>query len=154
VVPSLIWLDYLRSIYRSTMLAGTDTFVFAGSGLVQTWRAVLGAAAAGPHVFGAAFPVFILLSLAVQAAFVFLRRDYHVAWWRVACVYAVMMLFLDPVLVAPITGAITRVMLPLTVGFNILLAKEPAPTRFWPWFIAGNLHLLTVLQVMPLIPTL
>lgn len=154
VVPSLIWLDYLRSIYRSTMLAGTDTFVFVGSGLVQTWRAVLGAAASGPHVFGAAFPVFILLSLAVQAAFVFLRREYRVAWWRVACVYAVMMLFLDPVLVAPVTGAITRVMLPLTVGFNILLAKEPAPARFWSWFIAGNLHLLTVLQVMPLIPTL
>jgi hypothetical protein len=77
-----------------------------------------------------------------------------VAWWRVACVYAVMMLFLDPILVAPLTGAITRVMLPLTIGFNILLAKESAPARFWPWFIAGNLHLLTVLQVMPLIPTL
>ena len=154
VAPSLVWLDYLRSIYRSTMLAGTDTFVFVGSGLVQTWRAVLGAATSGPHVFGAAFPVFILLSLAVQAAFVFLRRDYHVAWWRVACVYAVMMLFLDPVLVAPLTGAITRVMLPLTIGFNILLATEPTPARFWPWFIAGNLHLLTALQVMPLVPAL
>ena len=70
-------------------------------------RACSAAAAAGPHVFGAAFPVFILLSLAVQAVFVFLRRDYHAAWWRVACVYAVMMLFLDPVLVAPLTGAIT-----------------------------------------------
>jgi hypothetical protein len=85
---------------------------------------------------------------------VFVRRDYRSPWWRVACVYAVMMLFLDPVLVAPLTGAITRVMLPLTVGFNILLAKEAPATRFWPWFIAGNLHLLTVLQVMPLIPTL
>jgi hypothetical protein len=154
VVPSLLWLDYLRSIYRSTTLAGTDSFVFVGRGLFQTWRAVLAAAASGPHVFAAAFPVFILLSLAVQAAFVFLRPNYAVPWWRIACVYAVMMLFLDPVLVAPLTGAITRVMLPLTTGFNILLMKERAPARFWPWFIAGNLHLLTVLQVMPLIPAL
>ena len=127
--PSLLWLDYLRSVYRSTTLAGTDSFALVGSGLVQSWRAVLAAAASGPHVFAAAFPVFILLSLAVQAGFVFLRPDYRAPWWRVACVYAVMMLFLDPVLVAPLTGAITRVMLPLTVGFNILLAKEAAPTR-------------------------
>ena len=63
-----------------------------------------------------------------------------------------MLLFLDPVLVAPSTAAITRVMLPLTVGFNILLAREERPARFWPWFIAGNVHLVTVLQVMPLVP--
>ena len=47
------------------MLAGTDTFVFVGSGLVQTWRAVLGAAAAGPHVLRPRF-LFILLSLACR----------------------------------------------------------------------------------------
>jgi hypothetical protein len=35
------------------------------------------------------------------------------------------------------------VLLPLTVGFNILLASEARPTRFWPWFVAGNLHLLS-----------
>jgi hypothetical protein len=63
-----------------------------------------------------------------------------------------MLLFLDPVLVAPSTGAITRVMLPLTTGFNILLAQEQRPARFWPWFVAGNLDLVTVLHVMPLLP--
>jgi len=152
VVPSLIWMDYLRSIYRSTTLAGTDSFVFVGSGLAQNWRIVIAGLSTPGHILGWIFPACILLSIAVQAGFIFARREYLVPWWRVACVYAIMLLFLDPVLVAPSTAAITRVMLPLTVGFNILLAREPRPLHFWPWFVLGNLHLATVFQVMPIIP--
>ena len=151
VVPSLIWMDYLRSIYRSTTLAGTDSFVLIGSGLVQNGRVVLDRIRLA-GVVAALFPACILLSVVVQAACIFVRREHAAAWWRVALAYAVMLLFLDPVLVAPSTGAITRVMLPLTIGFNILLAREPRSARFWSWFVAGNLHLVTVLQVMPLIP--
>jgi len=44
------------------------------------------------------------------------------------------------------------VMLPLTVGFNVLLAQEARPLRFWAWFAAGNLHLLPAVHVLPLIP--
>jgi hypothetical protein len=152
VLPSLVWMDYLRSIYRSTTLAGTNSFAFFGSGLVQNWRDVLAGLGSSLRGLDSLFPAFILLSVAVQAAFIFVRRQYLVPWWRVGCVYAIMLLFLDPVLVAPATAAITRVMLPLTVGFNILLARENRPGHFWPWFVAGNLHLVTVLQVMPLIP--
>jgi hypothetical protein len=151
-LPSLIWMDYLRSIYRSTTLAGTDTFVFIGSGLAQNWRALLGTVISTRRVGDAIVPACILLSVVTQAAFIFVRRDYLAPWWRVACAYGVMLLFLDPVLVAPSTAAITRVMLPLTTGFNILLAQEERPARFWPWFVAGNLDLVTVLRVMPLIP--
>jgi len=151
-LPSVIWMDYLRSIYRSTTLAGTDSFAFFASGLVQNWRSVLSSLGPSLPGFGSLFPAFILLSIAAQAVFIFIRRQYLVPWWRVACVYAVLLLFLDPVLVAPSTAAITRVMLPLTVGFNILLAGEDRAARFWPWFIIGNIHLVTVFQVMPLIP--
>jgi len=45
-----------------------------------------------------------------------------------------------------------RVLLPLTVGFNILLASESRPGPFWAWFAAGNLHLLSTPTVMPLMP--
>ncbi len=154
VLPSLVWMDYLRSIYRSTTLAGTDSFVFLGTGLIQNWRVELGKLASSPPGFGSLFPTFILLSVAVQALFMFVRRQYLVPWWRVGCVYAVLLLFLHPVLVAPSTAAITRVMLPLTAGFNILLAREEQAARFWPWFVVGNLHLATVFQVMPLFPWL
>lgn len=152
IVPVLIWMDYLRSIYRSTTLAGTDTFVFPGRGLVQNWSVVLGRIGSGHSRTESIFAACILLSVVVQAAFIFARREYALPWWRVGCAYAAMLLCLDSVLVAPSTGAITRVMLPLTMGFNILLAREHRAARFWPWFVAGNLHLVPVYLVMPLIP--
>jgi hypothetical protein len=89
-----------------------------------------------------------LFSLAVQAAYLLVQREYSAPWWRVAAAYAVLMLLLDPVLANPHTGAITRVLLPLTVGFNLLLAHEPRWSRFWPWFAAGNLHLLAAYTVL------
>ena len=47
--------------------------------------------------------------------------------------------------------ALTRVLLPLTVGFNVLLAREERPSRFWPLFATGNLHLVASLWVMPVL---
>jgi hypothetical protein len=59
---------------------------------------------------------------------VLIRREYGMPWWRLALAYAVLMLLLDRDLANPNTGALTRVLLPLTVGFNILLASEgPRP---------------------------
>ncbi len=90
--------------------------------------------------------------MGIQAAYLFVRRDYASPWWRVAVAYAVLMISLHHELIDPVTGAITRLLLPMTVGFNVLLARERLASRFWPWFAAGNLHLLPIGLVMPLLP--
>ena len=41
VMPLLIWYDYLRSIYRSTVLAGTNQLVLPGTGIAGIWRDAL-----------------------------------------------------------------------------------------------------------------
>ena len=151
-LPVLLWYDYLWSIYRSTLLKGADSFVLPGTGLARVWGAVLAGVARDGVLSGDGLSLCLLLALAVQACYLFLWRDYESPWWRVAAAYAVMMLFLHPTLVNPHTGAITRVLLAMTVGFNVLLAKESRSIRFWPWFITGNLHLIPVFRVMPLIP--
>jgi len=153
VIPTLIWLDFLRAIYRSTTLAGTNTLVLPGTGIVESWRAALLAMTPGADGLRDAMPACMLLAISVQAAFVFLkRREYSKSWWRVAFGFALMFLLLDRSIVDPHNGGLTRVMLPLTFGFNILLAREPRPTRFWSWFVAGNIHLLAAYYVLPLIP--
>ena len=149
-LPLVVWEDYLRSIYRSTIFAGADQLVMPGKALVAIWWQVLSSLPRTPY--GAAALLCVLAPLAVQAAYIVVTRKYSAPWWRVAAGYAVLMLLLDPVLADPRTGAITRVLLPLTVGFNVLLAGEPRPARFWIWFAAGNLHLIPALQVMPLLP--
>ena len=62
--------------------------------------------------------------------------------------YLALMLVMNEVLWDPATGAMTRVVLPMTVGFNVLLVQEPRG-RFWPWFILGNLHVIPGFWVLP-----
>ena len=151
-LPLVVWYDYLRSIYRSTLMTSVSSFVVTGTGLVSGWQRVVSGVWQVGLFTGHGLFLCLLASLAVQAIYLAVRREYRQPWWRVAAAYAVMMAFLHPTLVDPLTGAITRVMLPMTVGFNILLASEPRSTRFWAWFIAGNLHLIAALRVMPLFP--
>ena len=125
VVPLLLWGDYLRSIYRSTIFAGRDQFAVPGSAFLGTLGRVVSATVAGG----------LLSANVLQLCIVdFARRAGHLSWratvdpshrwWRVALGYVVLMLLIGRVLWDPTTGAITRVMLPVTVGFNVLLLRE------------------------------
>jgi hypothetical protein len=152
VLPLLIWADYLQSIYRSTIFAQTDQLM-AGTGLYRSWRNVLLEDVKASGLFSIqGVWLCLLISLAVQALYLIIRRNYSAPWWRIGIVYAALMVLLDRSLADPLTGAITRVLLPMTVGFNIQLAGEARWSRFWPWFAIGNLHLLGANAVMPLIP--
>jgi hypothetical protein len=151
-LPVLIWQDYLRSIYRSTMLAGTDGLVSPFSGIWPVWHVAYRAASRHGLFSFQGMPFLLVFGLAVQAIYLIVRHEYTSPWWRVAAAYAVLMVLVDPVLADPNTGAITRVLLPMTVGFNVLLAREAPAARFWPWFICGNLDLLLAYTVMPLNP--
>ena len=91
----------------------------------------------------------VVLPLLAQAAYLLMRPRPASPWWRVAVAYVVLMVLLDTVVWSPANGAITRVMLPMTVGFNVLLIKEEVSRwRFWPWFVAGNLHLFPAIWVL------
>lgn len=148
LAPILVWLDYLRSIYRSTVFAGAGGELSApGVGLAHTAAALARALRAAGLVSGPGLDLCILLSVVVQAAFLIRHPRWRAPWWRLAAGYALLMIMLSDVLWSPETGAISRVMLPLTVGFNMLVLRE---SRFWPWFVAGNLHVIPAMFVVPL----
>jgi hypothetical protein len=150
VLPLLIWQDYLRSIYRSTSTVGQDQLDVPIMVYVQTWRVTLARVQTAGVLSLAGFALAVIVSLTVQAAYLVYRREYRLPWWRVAVAYAVLMLLVHQVVWGGYPGAITRIVLPMVFGFNVLLARE-AGWRFWPWFVAGNLHLIpavTVLQML------
>ena len=151
VLPILMWEDYLRSIYRMTIFVGGDQLTLPGTALAATAGRVLSAAKAAGLFSAAALQLCIVVSLVGQGVYIAVRRRPDAPWWRVAAGYAVLMLIIDRVLWEPTTGAITRVMLPMTFGFNVLLARETHASQFWPWFIAGNLHIVPAFWVMPLL---
>ncbi len=150
ILPLLLWEDYLRSIYRSTIFAGANPALRPFEGLIAAARGAWVAVRTAGVLSPAGLQVCIVLPLVVQAGYTVARLEFHDPWWRVAAGYVALMLVMDVVLWAPSTGAITRVLLPLTVAFNVLLAREPRASRFWPWFIGGNLHLIPAMWVMPL----
>jgi hypothetical protein len=141
-LPVLVWMDYLWSIYRSGLVQVNDPLGFPGAGFVEslrrTWQHALVPGASRRELLN--LP--LVLSMAVEGAYIATRWQWRQPWWRVAAGYVLLMLVLGRSLWDPHTGAITRVLLPLTVGFNVLLAGEPRARRFWPWFVLGNLHVL------------
>jgi hypothetical protein len=150
-LPILIWEDYLRSIYRSTIFAGgREQLMMPMSALVTTAGRVIDLVRS-MGVFSAGLQICVVLSIIVQGLYVAAHRPYDQPWWRIGAGYAVLMLVIDRVLWDPATGAITRVMLPLTFGFNVLLIRETRAAWFWTWFAAGNLHLIPTFWVMPLV---
>ena len=149
VLPLVLWEDYLYSIYRSTIVAGAEgqatmPGVALASVLASAWRHVGLSRLLSP----AGSDLCVLGSLAVQAVFLIVCIRTRDAWWRVGIGYVALLLIMDRVLVTPSTGAITRVMLPLTTAFNVLLVRHSGRKGFWAWFIAGNLHLVPGLTVL------
>jgi hypothetical protein len=142
ILPLLIWEDYLHSIYRSTIFAAaTEQTGLPGAAIAAELTAALRRMELQN--------LYILAPLALQAVYIVVRvRRYREPWWRVGAGYVLLLLVLDRVLVAPSTGAITRVLLPMTVAFNVLLMNESSPWRFWALLVAGNLDLIPAYGVL------
>jgi hypothetical protein len=148
-LPILIWEDYLRSIYRSTIFAGAEgQTTRPGAAMVATVGAIWHQIATRGVLSGAGLSACIVVPLLLQAVYLASRPRIGAPWWRVAIGYAALMLVLDRVLWDPATAAITRVLLPMTVGFNVLLLRESSRKSFWAWFLGGNLHLIPAVWVL------
>ena len=84
-----------------------------------------------------------VLGLVVQAGFFLLRWRPEDRWWRVGATFAGLLLFLSTPVWEGYPGAATRVLLPMTLAFNLLV---PAGGRWLPVLIAGNLGVLAAVQ--------
>jgi hypothetical protein len=148
ILPLLIWQDYLWSIYRGTSAAAgvnhiTPPFVMYLKKVSVSLDGVrvhglMSAAGAG---------MLALIALTTQVAFLVWSRQWREPWWRLAAAFAALLMVVDYVVWDGYPGAVTRVVLPLTFGFNVLLAKWDR--GFWIWYVLGNLHLVAAFHVMP-----
>ena len=140
ILPLLVWQDYLFSIYRTTSLAGSDQVTIPVVAWVGSWRDSF-ALLSDPALRWLGFrTLLVVAALTAQLAFVVRCLEYKNPWWRLAAAFALLMLVAGPEVWRGFPGAITRVVLPLTFGFNVLLASRQR--RFWHWYLLGNLHLI------------
>lgn len=137
MAPFALWLDYLRSIFRDTVLASGGPVTWPFTVFAGQWLSAVHAGLRGQTLhFG---HVVALLSLTVQAVYLVLRASPRNPWWRLGITYAVLMVSIAFAVWEGDPGAATRTILPMTLAFNMLL---PSTRSFWPWLIAGNLTTL------------
>ncbi|HLP01620.1 MAG TPA: hypothetical protein VK163_06315, partial [Opitutaceae bacterium] len=83
--------------------------------------------------------LFAVVSLATQLLFLALRPRWRDAWWRIGVSFGLLMAVLGESVWEGYPSAATRVLLPMTLAFNLLL---PRGWRWWPVFLLGNLSIL------------
>jgi hypothetical protein len=137
VAPFAAWFLYVRSVFPPLAASDAANFAAPFSGYFSKWAFTL-AQLQGSGWWGswARFNLAALVSLTVQAAFLLARREWASAWWRAGVSYALLMPLLSYSIWEGDPGAIVRVVLPMSVAFNVLVVRS---RWFWPLVIAGNL---------------
>jgi hypothetical protein len=138
LLPSALWLDYLRSIYRSHITQSLNQLSSAPFvAYLDAWRTQL------PHTLHSAFlsprtlPWLTFAAMTAQALSLLVAPRWRSPWWRIGVAFIGLMLVIHPEIWL---SAYRRVLLPLTLAFNLHLPRD---RRFWPLFALGNLGLLT-----------
>lgn len=151
VLPLLLWLDYLRSIYGEAAFVGGEHITTPLAGLWWKTRSTGTAVVTQGVTINTTANIAMLVSLAAQGgALVWCTAQWlkdrvgSPAWLLVAWPFLLLTLTAHRVVWDGTPGAITRVVLPMTVGVNVLLARYPhAP---WWLVIAANLSVVAGLM--------
>lgn len=143
VLPLAAWLFYLRAKFGTSAGAGFNNFAPPFVGLAEKW--VESIAALFEDVVWTLdwATAACVLSLTVQCVFLLARWRPSNAWWRIGAVFALMAVFLSRPVWEGSPGAATRVLLPMSLAFNILV---PRGRRWLPLLLAGNLTVFASLS--------
>lgn len=140
-LPLVIWFVLLRVKFANTgELAGLRNFSLPLSDYFGRWTELWDNATSGnvhPKFVAVGYATHV--SLTVQAAFLLLWWQWSRPAWRVTVPFAALLLVLGEAVWEGIPGASGRVLLPLLLGFNLLLPKG---RRWWGLLVLGNLTAL------------
>lgn len=135
-LPLAVWVTFIRWKFGPAEDPGMGNFTWPFAGYAErlgvAWREVWASDRAAINWAVLA----TVLALAVQWSFFALRWRPAERWWRVGAAFALMMVFLSTPVWEGYPGAATRVLLPMTLAFNVLV---PRGGKWLALVIAGNL---------------
>lgn len=132
--PLVAWLLYVR-LQAGHTGSGWDNLRFPGSGLWWKWGDALASLAPGPHHTVRLATLLTTLALTLQIAR-FARGSWRQPLWGLGAAYAVLAFALGVPVWEGQPGAATRVLLPLSFAFFLLVGRD-RPS--WAWLWAGAL---------------
>jgi hypothetical protein len=140
LLPLAVWMLCLRTWLGKGDDIGARNFGAPFAGLTEKLQQSLSLLIAGgyPSVV-ARFDLYVLAGLLAQFFFFAFRRRWADPWWRIGASYAVLMVFLGDAVWENYPSAAARVLLPMTLAFNITVPRG----RWWViLLIAGNLGVI------------
>ena len=148
VLPLAIWMFWIR-----TWLGPGDGHAEPRGGNFAAPFAALGRkmeevvslyAAGGNSRLIARCDFYVLVGTLAQFFFFAFRRRWRDPWWRVGASYAVLMLFLGDAVWENYPSAAARVLLPMTLAFNVIVPRG----RWWPLLLVfGNLGIVSIADI-------
>lgn len=139
-LPLLAWMAYIRWKFGPADDPGLGNFTWPLAGLAEKWGDVVGSLTVRSDSTIRWATLATVFAITVQWLFFILRWRPADAWWRLGAVYAGMLMFLSTPVWEGMPGASTRVLLPMTLAFNILV---PRGWKWLPLLIAGNLTVVS-----------
>jgi len=145
-LPLLAW-TLLLAHWLGTSSAGVRNFGFPLEAYWGKWMATLEEWGSRGFNFQTRGDLLVLVALTTQALFIAMRPRVRELWWRIGAAYAFLMVFLGRAVWEGFPGAAPRVLLPLTLAFNILVPRRRA---WWIVLLLGNLSVLVSPDALPL----
>lgn len=144
LLPLGLWVAYLKTRGLPPDMSGARNFGWPLVAYVGKWVSTIGALRLGADHY-----IWLSLlsgvALTTQAVVLAVRRKWSSPWWRLGAAYALFGLVLGPAVWEGHPGAAPRVLVPMTIAFNVLL---PGSRLFWPLWILGNLSLVHGLEAI------
>jgi len=142
LLPIAVWMlvlsRWIGGVGALDDTLGARNFAPPFAGYLARWGEVARAVAEKPGWI-ARGSVFIHVALTAQWLFLILRPRWSDPWWRLGAAYAFLMVILGPAVWEGYFGASARVLLPMTLAFNILVPRGRA---WWIVLLLGNLTVL------------
>jgi len=145
VLPLALWLSYVYKYFPSGAGAGIRNFALPFTDLLPT-LADVAVALSGIESLLPIERIFHLLSLpslAIQAIYLIVRPQWGDRAWFVGFGFALLLPMLGSNVLSD-AHAYTRVLLPMTFAFNVLIHKQERGWTYLFWLIVGNIGLTTI----------
>jgi hypothetical protein len=145
ILPLILWMLLLQRELSQGDDAGARNFAPPFVALAHklqksVWRLF----AAGYSSIVARYDLLVVAGLIAQFLFFVSRWRWRDPWWRLGASYAVLMIFLGDAVWENYPSAAARVLLPMTLAFNILVPRK----GWWPLLlIIGNLGVLSSTEI-------
>ncbi len=137
VLPLAAWMLCLRlSLGHGDSMGDSRNFAPPFAALAEKLQQSVSQLIAEGYPSLAKFDLLVMVGLLAQFFFFAFRRRWDEPWWRVGASYAVLMVFLGGAVWENYPSASARVLLPMTLAFNILVPRR----GWWPLLLViGNL---------------